>query len=1021
MHIKLNKSNKIVAMLLCILLLSNFILNIGNVYATEYLNAIEAGYFTYGSEYPGSYSLENGKMVVKFDENGNYQKESFVKFYPKETAVYSITVTGIPENKTTIENIKYLLFNGDENNNAPVRLAARYDNLAYSIITENKNKNSTTIDVLLIKDNIYTLKLIENLSVGSGMTVSVQKRNIGKEAMAMTNIPASVVSGKAVGYDVIYNTENVYHDYDYNFGMTHYFEHSLEDVPAGYKLIEYEDSQKEEYYSRGASAVNDNDEEKDKGGSALEAILVDVVMAIGSAFMRVAEWAIGSDVSLNIDNILFNRIDQLVIDLTPLGGIEISANTGTTGKGVFNNPSVGNIITTLFNALKTLAIVIYIVMLLYIGVKILLSVGTKDQSKYMKYVEYWITGIILLVVIPYFLPAIPAIGNAIVGLMETEAQSINNTYTTQEILDRLGQDASLVGEDAEVIVYERMLNERIAELDELIQGTPETREEAQANIDGKIQEALDKFNRMSPSERETLKEKIDEVINIIDTNFDDWSAVDESEYNSKINEISKFIYASSTTRELLVEIINTFPPNVSANQQVYIQIQRILSQIQSNPKSPQLDSLIDRELWNLKEIMNRTGFGDEYEECAEAIKRAKEEFVEYANSEAFTGLDALFENYKNSVIYEEIQVLEDMRDSLNKDIMFKLKNKAQKENRFVYAVAWAILLYQTFAVLFMYYRRILAVIILIVIFPIIMAFYVIDKIGDGKSQSLSTWIKEFLATSLVQILHAAVYIILINIGIDACAVDPTKYWFFLILTVCFLFPGEKIIRGLIGLGGSSTLGELKNNFVGFAMGGYAVRRGYKATKNFVNNGGVKGAIDKVKKDSEKKAQEQKDAEKKKKKRKSDLEASKKRNQEYRNMLKAEREAKHNIRIDERKSRIANNTASRYDKFRNNMSEKAENTKKKINGFKAVQGAKAVGGKVIKGATTVGKAGLKGAKFVGKAGSVGFKYAKKGYNIAKKTYDIGKKGVGITMGALEGMENFSQGGAMSALGTATGVA
>ena len=62
-----------------------------------------------------------------------------------------------------------------------------------------------------------------------------------------------------------------------------------------------------------------------------------------------------------------------------------------------------------------------------------------------------------------------------------------------------------------------------------------------------------------------------------------------------------------------------------------------------------------------------------------------------------------------------------------------------------------------------------------------MAFYVIDKIGDGESQSLKQWFNEFLANCLVQVLHAAIYIILINIGIEACEADPEKNWFILIL------------------------------------------------------------------------------------------------------------------------------------------------------------------------------------------------------------------------------------------------
>lgn len=992
MHITDIKSNRIVAMLLCILLLSNFILNIGCVYAAE----IETKYLWYKSDFEAKASTSNEKVVVKFGEGTKIEEDnSHIYIEPKETGVYTITVIGKKEGSKKDEQLRYALYNLTNGQYDFVRLAARYNGTSSTLLTSNSSSDSTTIDVILSADSDYYIDMVDTAL--SGVTVIVQKRGIEKYAMAMTNIPAVAVSAKLEtqsGSDgIVYNRTQGVAGLN---GMEQVdLSTMLEEPLIGVKVVEFSDKQMEEYYKTGVDAI----EEDDKGGSALEGILVDIVMAIGTVFMRLVELMIGSDVSLTIDNIVFNRMDQVIVDLTPLGGLKLSAEDPTIGKGVFNNPVVGDIIAQLYNALKSLAIVIYIVMLLYIGVKILLSVGTKEQGKSLKFLEYWITGLIILVVLPYFLPAIPVVSNAIVGLMESEAESMNSTYTVEEIIEKLGGDASGLGEDAEVEAYDRALKKRIEELEDLINGTPETREEAQANIDAKIEDALSKFNSMSSGDKIVLREKIDKVIEIIDENFDDWSAVNETDYNAKIKEISDFIYARADTSGLYEDIVNSLPTHISVNATIHNQILDILDEIRENPHNPNLATRVEGKLLNLKYAMDYSGLAAHYSACEDAIRYAMIAFLDYADSEAFTGLYEMFENYKNSVIYEEVQVLKDMRDGLNKDIMFRLKRKAQVENRFIYAVAWIILFYQTFAVLFMYYKRIFAIIILIIIFPVIMAFYVFDKLSDGNSQSLTTWIKEFLATMLVQILHAAVYIILINIGIDACAVDPTKNWFFLILTVCFLFPGERMIRSIIGLGGSSTLGELKNNFAGLAMGAYAVAKTYKGAKSFKEDGGFKGRAEKKKVEKEKEKKKKQTAEKNKKKKKSDLEKSKQRNREYRNMLK-----------DERKERIKNNTATKMDKFKEGM----DNTKIKINGYKSVQKAKALGGKVINGVTTVGKSGLKGAKFVGKVGSVGFKYSKKAFN-------VGKKAVGLTMGALEGMENFSQGGAASALGTAYGVA
>jgi hypothetical protein len=164
------------------------------------------------------------------------------------------------------------------------------------------------------------------------------------------------------------------------------------------------------------------------------------------------------------------------------------------------------------------------------------------------------------------------------------------------------------------------------------------------------------------------------------------------------------------------------------------------------------------------------------------------------------------------------------------------------------------------AILFMYYKRIFIILLLVILFPVVMAIYIVDKISDGKAQSLETWFKEFLANMLVQVLHAGVYIILINVGIEACNAEPKKYWFFLILTVCFLFPAERMLRGILSLS-ATTLDELRNRgATGLVVGTVlAARKGYSGVKDFKKAGGLKGASERIKNEAKKKKEEIKKA------------------------------------------------------------------------------------------------------------------------------------------------------------------
>lgn len=61
----------------------------------------------------------------------------------------------------------------------------------------------------------------------------------------------------------------------------------------------------------------------------------------------------------------------------------------------------------------------------------------------------------------------------------------------------------------------------------------------------------------------------------------------------------------------------------------------------------------------------------------------------------------------------------------------------------------------------MYIKRFITLAFLIVIAPLITITYAVDKLGDGKSQALNTWLKEFIFTVIIQPFHCILYLVLI--------------------------------------------------------------------------------------------------------------------------------------------------------------------------------------------------------------------------------------------------------------------
>lgn len=181
------------------------------------------------------------------------------------------------------------------------------------------------------------------------------------------------------------------------------------------------------------------------------------------------------------------------------------------------------------------------------------------------------------------------------------------------------------------------------------------------------------------------------------------------------------------------------------------------------------------------------------------------------------------------------------------------------------ALVYDVLIGQTLVILIMYYKRAFMMAFLIVIFPLVAMSYVIDKIGDGKSQSFGLWFKEFLVNVVVQTFHAIVYVLITGGGIKSYIDSSGGNFIFMFLCVLFLFEGEKILRGIFGIQSqANTIGDLAaTGAMIMAMGGKAkgvfgggdVKTG-SATDNKENTAATKrvAATTKAKENNEKAAQ-----------------------------------------------------------------------------------------------------------------------------------------------------------------------
>lgn len=153
---------------------------------------------------------------------------------------------------------------------------------------------------------------------------------------------------------------------------------------------------------------------------------------------------------------------------------------------------------------------------------------------------------------------------------------------------------------------------------------------------------------------------------------------------------------------------------------------------------------------------------------------------------------------------EEYQaLLDESIQAVGTDIMGTMRTYAGKYHRLIFVLVWYILLFQLIGLTFLYFKRVFVIAILIAVFPIIMLFYCIDKIGDGKSQTLSMWFKELLSNIFVQSIHAIIYSVLVEMGLEIYKNDPSN-WMFFVAAIIMLLPAESMLKDIFNLNGSTV-------------------------------------------------------------------------------------------------------------------------------------------------------------------------------------------------------------------------
>lgn len=119
----------------------------------------------------------------------------------------------------------------------------------------------------------------------------------------------------------------------------------------------------------------------------------------------------------------------------------------------------------------------------------------------------------------------------------------------------------------------------------------------------------------------------------------------------------------------------------------------------------------------------------------------------------------------------------------------------------LYSIVYWVLIFIQTQFYISYFKRQIVMGFLICIAPLVIIIYPIDKIGDGKSQAFSIWLREIAINALIQPIHAMIYLVFLFTAGEIAKYSIIVAFIFLL----FLTKVEKIVLSLFNIRNTASL------------------------------------------------------------------------------------------------------------------------------------------------------------------------------------------------------------------------
>lgn len=142
----------------------------------------------------------------------------------------------------------------------------------------------------------------------------------------------------------------------------------------------------------------------------------------------------------------------------------------------------------------------------------------------------------------------------------------------------------------------------------------------------------------------------------------------------------------------------------------------------------------------------------------------------------------------------------------------------EKENATYETISWSIVYIMltifTVKFVFVYLKRLVYIAFLILVSPMVVLTYSLDKVRDGQAQGFNMWLKEYLYNLAIQPFHLLLYIVFVGSAMSLASNNPI----YVLVVMGFMTQAEKILRRMFNFEKASTPGVLSGALgTGLAM------------------------------------------------------------------------------------------------------------------------------------------------------------------------------------------------------------